>query len=271
MKNNQRVKEYAELQYKNHQNLTKRINLWSYGSNPESLQKWIFSKIQLQENERVLELGCGTGQLWLENYTDVPSTCPIVLSDFSEKMVYKAKKNLISLNLPIHFEIINAEEIPYGNETFDVVLGCHMLYHVPNIEKTLTEINRVLKLSGRFISTTISQYHIREIKDFLSEFGLYSEERFKLFSKFRNETGRDVLKPFFEEISFDEYLNYVKITSVAPLINYIDSMCPMERYPNYQELKPQIEDTIKKILKKNLKFEVTGVSGLFIAKRPIRT
>ncbi len=270
MKNNRSVKQYSELQYKTHQNLTNRMNLWSYGSNPETLHKWIFSKIQLQGHERVLELGCGTGQLWLENFRNVPSTCSIVLSDFSKKMLNKAKENLKPLNLPKIFEIINAEKIPYANQIFDVVIGCHMLYHVPNIEKALIEIKRVLKPRGKFISTTISQHHIRELKHFLSEFGLYSEERLKLFSEFRNETGRDVLKPFFAEISFNEYTNHVKITDVVPLMKYIETMCPKEKYPNFQEKKPQIEDAIIKILEKDSKFQITGISGLFIAKKPIR-
>ena len=82
MKNSKTVKDYAKLQYNTHQNLIDRMNLWSYGTNHVSLHKWIFNKIQLQEYERVLELGCGTGQLWLENSRNVPSTCSIVLSDF---------------------------------------------------------------------------------------------------------------------------------------------------------------------------------------------
>ena len=91
MKNRKSVKDFAEQQYKTPQNLDARMNLWSYGTNPESLQKWIFSKIQLQENERVLELGCGTGQLWLENLNDIPATCSITLSDFSKDMLKKQK------------------------------------------------------------------------------------------------------------------------------------------------------------------------------------
>jgi ubiquinone/menaquinone biosynthesis C-methylase UbiE len=269
MRNNKSVKEYAKLQYDSHENLTKRMNLWSYGSNPETFPKWVFSHINLQENERVLELGGGTGQLWIENYKKIPSTCSIMLSDFSQKMLDKAKENLEPLNLSLKFKIIDAEKIPYGNNNFDVVIGCHMLYHIPNIEKALTEISRVLKPSGRFISTTISKNHIKELKDFLSKFGLYSDEKFKLFSEFRNETGRNVLKPFFEEILFKEYLNYVKITSVTPLINYIDSMSPKERYPNYLKIKPQIENAIKQILKEKSKFEITGISGIFISKKPM--
>ena len=268
MKNNNSVKEYAQLQYNSHENLTNRMNLWSYGSNPESLQKWIFSKIQLKENERVLELGCGTGKLWLENYKNNPSTCSITLSDFSQKMLRNAKENLKSLNLPINFKLINAEKIPYGNQNFDVVIGCHMLYHIPNIKKALIEISRVLKPSGRFISTTVSENHIRELKEFLSEFGLYSDEKLKLFTEFRNETGKDILKPYFSEISFEEYLNHVSITSIVPLMKYIESMHPEDRYPNFQEVKPRLEDKISKILKKDSKFEITGIMGLFNARKP---
>jgi len=271
MKNNKTVKEYAELQYKTHQNLINRMNLWSYGTNPESLHKWIFDKIQLQEHERVLELGCGTGQLWLENCKNVPSTCSIALSDFSKNMLDKAKKKLKSSKLPIKFEIIDAERIPYPNQIFDVVIGCHMLYHVPNIERALISINQVLKPNGRFISTTISQQHIRELKNFLSEFGLYSEEKMKLFSEFRNETGREVLKPFFDEVEFYEYINHVNITSVDPLMRYIESMFPKEYNPNFQEKRPQIENAIIKIFEKKSKFEITGISGLFKAKKPLKT
>jgi ubiquinone/menaquinone biosynthesis C-methylase UbiE len=245
------------------------MNLWSYGLNPESLQKWIFSKIQIQDYERILELGCGTGELWLENSKDIPSTCSIVLSDFSKEMVNKAEDNLKPLNLPFKFEIIDAEEIPYPNQVFDVVIGCHMLYHMPNIDKALKSISRVLKPGGRFISTTISQRHIRELIEFLSEFGLYSKERKKLFSEFQNETGRAILEPFFSDINLYEYVNHVIIKSVDPLMNYIESMFPVEEFPDFKEKKDEVEGAILNILKTQSKFEITGITGLFEAKKPI--
>ncbi|MFX1501429.1 MAG: class I SAM-dependent methyltransferase [Promethearchaeota archaeon] len=274
MNNKRIIKEYAKQQYETHQNLNDRMNLWSYGTNPESLQKWIFNKIQLQEHERVLELGCGTGQLWLDNFRKVPSTCSIILSDFSKNMLDKAKKNLQPLNLPIKFEIIDAENIPFPNEVFDIVIGCHMLYHVPNIEKTLISISRILKPSGKFISTTVSQKHMQELTDFLSSFGLDKEEfdffskKLDYFTEFRNETGMEVLKPFFESIEFYEYINPVNITSIAPLMRYIESLFLKEHYPDFQKIKPEIEEAIKKIIDKKSKFLITGMTGLFEAKKP---
>jgi len=54
------------------------------------------------------------------------------------------------------------------------------------------------------------------------------------------------------------------------VMKYIETMCPKEKYPNFQEKKPQIEDAIIEILEKDSKFQITGISGLFIAKKPIK-
>lgn len=47
--------------------------------------------------------------------------------------------------------MVNIEEIPYKDEQFDRVIANMMLYHVPNIQKALSEVNRVLKDGGIFI------------------------------------------------------------------------------------------------------------------------
>ena len=265
MNNNDNIKEYAELQYKTPQFLMDRMNLWSYGSNPEPLQKWIFSKLQLHGNEQILELGGGTGQLWIENHNYIPSTCSIIMSDFSKEMVRKAKENLKSRDLPIKFEIIDAEEIPYEDQTFDLVLGCHMLYHVPNLERALVSINRVLKPGGVFIATTVSQRHIFELTELLSQFEL--NQKMNLFSEFHIENGLEVLQPYFLEIKFYEYINIVKITSIEPLMRFISTMYPQEIYPDFKRKKGELQKAIEKILDKKSEFHISGITGLFKAKK----
>ena len=127
-----------------------------------------------------------------------------------------------------------------------------------------------MKPGGRFISTTISQQHIRELKEFLSEFGLYSEERWELFTEFRNETGGEVLKPFFSDITFYEYINQVNVPSLDPLMSYIESMFPIEDFPDFKEKRVEVKEAIVKILEKRPTFKITGISGLFEAKKPIK-
>ena len=265
MNHNEAIKEYAERQYSTPHFLIDRMNFWSYGSNPVPLQKWIFSKLHLQGNERILELGCGTGQLWFENYDQLPSSCSLVLSDFSQEMLHYAKKNLKSLDCSMKFEIIDAEVIPYEDQTFDLVLGCHMLYHVPNIKQALKSIRRVLKSGGFFITTTVSQRHIFELTEFLSQFNLH--EKKNIFSDFHNENGLEVLRPYFPKVDFYKYINNVTISSIGPLMRYISSMYPQETYPDFKQKKGELRKAIKEILERKSVFHISGKTGLFKAKK----
>jgi len=86
-----------------------------------------------------------------------------------------------------------------------------------------------------------------------------------------------LLKEYFEKkiqkfmIELYEYIIRVNITSVGELMRYIETMFPKEYYSNFQEIKPQIEDAIIKILEKKSEFKITGITGLFKAKKPIKT
>lgn len=101
------------------------------------------------ENTKVLELACGTGQLTFRLSKCVASW---TATDFSENMIKEAKKR--SKNNKIHFEVQDATALPYENELFDVVLIANALHIMPNPEKALAEIKRVLKPNGILIAPT---------------------------------------------------------------------------------------------------------------------
>jgi hypothetical protein len=52
-------------------------------------------------------------------------------------------------------------------------------------------------------------------------------------------------------------------------MNYIESMFPVEEFPDFKEKKDEVEGAILNILKTQSKFEITGITGLFEAKKPI--
>ncbi|MBW1847957.1 MAG: class I SAM-dependent methyltransferase, partial [Deltaproteobacteria bacterium] len=96
----------------------------------------------------ILELGCGIGNLWTENLSEIGNDNDITISDLSLGMVEKAKQNLNKSNKKFKFSVIDAGKIPYQNNTFDSLIACHMLYHVPNLTECFSEIYRVLKPGG---------------------------------------------------------------------------------------------------------------------------
>ena len=71
-------------QYNNGNKLSVRIQLHEhFSSNKYPWHKWVFDQLDLSNDSDILELGCGTADLWVENKNRLPNSSRIVLSDFS--------------------------------------------------------------------------------------------------------------------------------------------------------------------------------------------
>jgi cyclopropane fatty-acyl-phospholipid synthase-like methyltransferase len=61
-------------QYRDSRNLSARINLHErFSTNPLRWHRWVFEHLRLPESARVLELGCGTSNLWKQNAERIPA------------------------------------------------------------------------------------------------------------------------------------------------------------------------------------------------------
>ena len=99
---------------------------------------------------RALELGCGTG-FFLLNLMQAGLTARGSVTDLSPGMVAAALRNAENLGLDVDGRVADAEQIPYDDGTFDVVVGHAVLHHVPNLDAAFREVLRVLKPGGRFV------------------------------------------------------------------------------------------------------------------------
>jgi ubiquinone/menaquinone biosynthesis C-methylase UbiE len=99
---------------------------------------------------RALELGCGTG-FFLLNLMQAGLTACGSVTDLSPGMVAAALRNAESLGLDVDGRVADAEQIPYEDATFDVVVGHAVLHHVPDLDAAFREVLRVLKPGGRFV------------------------------------------------------------------------------------------------------------------------
>ena len=114
--------------------------------------------------ERALELGCGTG-FFLLNLMQGGIAKKGSVTDLSPGMVKVALRNAENLGLDVDGRVADAETIPYEDNTFDLVVGHAVLHHIPDVEKSLREVIRVLKPGGRFIfagePSTIGDFYAR--------------------------------------------------------------------------------------------------------------
>ena len=99
----------------------------------------------------VLELAAGTG-LIAKNI--VRAASHIEVTDASEEMIAEAKRNNRSAKL--HFSVRDMFCLPYADKSFDVVIVSNALHIVPQPEKALAEIRRVLKDDGVLIAHTFT-------------------------------------------------------------------------------------------------------------------
>ena len=100
------------------------------------------------KDKTMLDYGCGVGN----NAQKFAEANPSKLFgiDISEVSINKAIENAKSLNLQIDYLVDNCEETKFKTETFDLVFGSGILHHL-NLEKSVREINRILKKNGEMV------------------------------------------------------------------------------------------------------------------------
>lgn len=111
----------------------------------------LIKQANIQPNQRVLDLGCGTGTLVVRLKRKYPAA-QIVGLDPDPKALRRAKKKIKRAGVAVQLDEGFADELPYDEGTFDRVLSSFMLHHLedPDREKMLREVLRVLKPAGTF-------------------------------------------------------------------------------------------------------------------------
>lgn len=218
-----------EEQYRTGDNLRARANFHArFGTSTQTWFPWVFDQFTIPIKARILELGCGPGWLWKENAARISPVWTLTLSDWSLGMLAEARANLRDVPHPFTFEQINAEAIPYPDATFDTVIANHMLYHVPDLDRALAEIRRVLKPDGRLYATTNGRAHLQELSDLLHRFDPESDAYtwFSFTYDFTLESATSRLEQHFASVRLRRYEDALIVTETAPLLAYIRSSLP---------------------------------------------
>ena len=120
-------------QYSTPQNLDIRISIHEkYSTNKLGFGNWIYNHYEFFDGCKILELGCGNGNMWTNKTDVIGDKAELILSDLSDGMLDEAKIKLGKYN-NIQFKKIDIMDIPYEDETFDFVIANMMLYHVPDL------------------------------------------------------------------------------------------------------------------------------------------
>ena len=154
-------------------------------------------------HKTVLELATGTGLIAKHI---VNAAAHIEATDASAEMIAEAKRDNRSAKL--HFSVQDMFRLPYANQSFDVVIVSNALHIVPQPEKALQEIKRVLKDDGMLIAPTFTHAgnsFSGKVKAFfmkLAGFPLHSRWTSEEYLRFLSQNGWTVRKSAVLKASF---------------------------------------------------------------------
>ncbi len=247
-------------QYRTDANLDARIALHArFSTARRQFPEWMFDHFDLPGGACVLEVGCGTGLLWDTNRARISATWHLILTDFSLGMVQAARATCIAAR----FAQCNAQAIPFPASSFDSVIANHMLYHVPDLPRALSEIRRVLKPGGKLYAATNGRDHMRELDELTREFGITPASATLSFTL---ENGEQLLAEYFSSVRRFDFADALVVTEVEPLVAYILSMFSAKGLGG-TETEQRLRRVIAERIANDGAIRITKSPGLFVAEK----
>lgn len=217
--------QFLKEQYGDSSNLDIRIRLheW-YGTSSADWHEWVFDTIVFEKECRIVEFGCGSGSLWSKNRSKIKKEWSFTLTDLSEGMLDKARENIGEFP-NFSYKVMDVQAADLKDSVYDIAIANHMLYHVPDINKALAEIKRLLKPNGTFYASTNGSNHTKEIYDLVAEFDPSLPFGKPLNSQyFGIENGEPQLRTHFGQVRLARYESGLRVTNVSRLADYMFSI-----------------------------------------------
>lgn len=176
---------FVREQYATPDNLRARKSAYvnAEGDDP---RQFAFEAVAAAQPRRVLEVGGGEGELAVRIKNELG--VEVVGIDQSEAMVAEQRAKGIDARVG------DVQQLPFADGEFDVAVAAWMLYHVPDLDRGLAELARVLKPGGMLVAVTNAVDHLRELWDLAQR-----ASRIGRFN-FRSDNGEEVLLRHFERV-----------------------------------------------------------------------
>jgi len=225
---------HVQEQYEREDNLRARQSLYEEVEGPNALEV-LWQTLVEWKPRLVLEVGGGPGELAQRMQQELGATVAFV--DSSPRMVELARARGVDA------QVGDVQDLPFEDGIFDTVVAAWMLYHVPDLNRGLAEVARVLKPGGALIAVTNSVHHLSELRDLVAAPDMWADA-------FSRENGESRLGRHFAHIDRFDMETVVTVRDRQKLVAYCDSMM--------STTQPVPEDV-------EIPFVVHGRSSIFLA------
>jgi SAM-dependent methyltransferase len=200
--------ELVRREYATAERLAGRSAIYSRRSGPDPVEI-AFAAVGEVGPRRVLEVGGGRGEFGSRLLRELE--VELVEIDQSEHMVdLMRRRGLDAL-------VGDVQSLPFADGAFDVAVANWMLYHVPDLDRGVAELERVLRPGGRLVAITNGAGHLREL------FALAGLEPVAGLHSFIAENGEDVLRRSFASVERRDAPGEVLVDHAAA-VRYLESV-----------------------------------------------
>ena len=204
-------------------NVATRVDInTKYGNN--NLKEWVPKQLQLQQGEKILDIGCGDGT----HIRDVSSyvkdeNCCFAL-DYDKDMIARSI-NLSKDNSPrIKFFVMSMDDVTqtdaFSKNSFDLIYSVYAFYYTKNEVKLLNNLKKLLKSDGRISIIGPYSDNNKNWWDFLEQFMTVPNSLRKFANTEFMQGVEEYAKINFQDVKFDEFVNEITFPSIDVFRQY---------------------------------------------------
>jgi len=241
-----------------------------YGVPAIDFAGWSLDNLKWNGYESILDVGCGPGRWYHAIQKKFPQASYYGIDLFPGMIARHPARSRLAL--------ADAQRIPFPDETFDVVMANHMLFHVPDIDRALREFRRVLKPDGTVMATTNSIHNMPELQQIirraitlLAPPGTTSirvpGQAADLFSL---ESGTRMLSRHFYAVVRYDLPRTLVFQSVDPVLAYLDSTRSVREAElpdgvSWDDVMVIVREQITRLVEHFGELVINSLTGLLVA------
>lgn len=196
--------DVVRREYADEKGLAARKAAYANAEGPNALEL-VFGAITDAAPSRYLEVGCGEGELAARVRQELG--CEVVAIDQSERMVELTRARGVDARVG------DVQDLPFGDGEFDCAVAAWMLYHVPDVERALDELARILRSGGRLVAVTNYSDHLQELKELVG--------RASTSWAFPGEGAEAMLRPRFSSVEAVDARGTVTFRDRDSVLSYV--------------------------------------------------
>lgn len=200
--------EVVRREYATEDGLRARASVYGGVAGPDAREA-AFEAVREAEPRNVLEVGCGWGDFSARVAAELGAS--VVALDLSPRMVELARSRGVDARVG------DVQELPFADASFDVAAANWMLYHVPDLDRALSELARVLRPGGRLVAATNGLDHLGEL------WALVGRDRRLEPARFLAETGEEALRRHFAHVARRDVVGPVTFPDTDAVRGYVAS------------------------------------------------